>query len=236
MPRKKIKALYYIYKITCTVTDKFYIGMHKQTNETDNYMGSGRHLANSKRKHGIDNHIKEILEYLPDLESLKVREKEIINEDLLKDPMCMNIQPGGGGGFSVEQQKKNARKAVEKIKWLRNNDKDWVVMRKQAYIIGSVKSSKTIREGYESGRIKKQFGKENGFYGKQHSKETQQRIIEGLSNSQKGKGNSQFGTCWIHSHNLKKSIRIKKIDLDNYINEGWIKGMKQCYLNMKKNI
>jgi hypothetical protein len=209
--------------------------MHSTFDEEDGYLGSGKRLWHSIRKYGKDNHSKEIIEYCVDRKSLALRESEIVNEDFIKDPMCMNIKPGGFGGFSVEQQKKNSIKAHDRMKWLRENDEMWRENRENAYKEARIKSSISLKSGYLSGEIKKQFGEKNGFYGKQHSKETQQRIIKGLSNSQKGEGNSQFGTCWIHNHNLKKSIRIKKIDLDKYINEGWIKGMKQCYLNMKKN-
>lgn len=35
---------YYIYKITCTVNGKIYIGKHKGKSLTDYYLGSGRDL------------------------------------------------------------------------------------------------------------------------------------------------------------------------------------------------
>jgi hypothetical protein len=41
---------------------------------------------------------------------------------------------------------------------------------------------------------------------------------------QQGEKNSQFGTCWIHDD--KKSIKIKKEHLEEYISSGWKKGRK----------
>ena len=44
---------------------------------------------------------------------------------------------------------------------------------------------------------------------------------------QQGEKNSQYGTCWIH--NNKENKKIKKEELDNYINSGWIKGRKMKF-------
>ena len=38
-----------------------------------------------------------------------------------------------------------------------------------------------------------------------------------------GVKNSQFGTCWISNTLIKKTIKIKKEFLYDYISEGWIK-------------
>jgi hypothetical protein len=37
-----------------------------------------------------------------------------------------------------------------------------------------------------------------------------------------GDANSQYGTCWVTKDGLNK--KIKKEDLDSYINDGWVKG------------
>ena len=91
-----MKKIYFIYKTTCVVTNKFYIGMHSTNNIADGYIGSGKRLWYSINKYGKENHICEILEYLNDFKSLKDREKEIVNHELLKDPLCMNLSLGGG--------------------------------------------------------------------------------------------------------------------------------------------
>jgi hypothetical protein len=75
--------------------------MHSTSNLTDGYLGGGKRLGNSKRKYGKDNHIKEILEFLDDRESLAKREAEIVNEQFLQDPACMNLIVGGNGGGTM---------------------------------------------------------------------------------------------------------------------------------------
>ena len=64
MPRKP-HTHHYIYKITCNVTGKYYIGMHSTSNLEDSYFGSGTVLWRSIKKYGRNTHIKEILELIP---------------------------------------------------------------------------------------------------------------------------------------------------------------------------
>lgn len=99
----------------------YYIGMHSTKNLSDTYLGSGLRLGNSIRKYGKDSHIREILEFLPDRQSLKNREEEIVNKEMLSDPMCMNLSVGGEGEFSIDACKKGAE-AVQKM---RPNHPSW---------------------------------------------------------------------------------------------------------------
>ncbi|MFA6383696.1 MAG: hypothetical protein WCX17_04740, partial [Parcubacteria group bacterium] len=94
MPRKR-KQYHFIYKTTCLVTNKFYIGMHSTDDLKDGYLGSGRHLLYSIKKYGRDNHNLEILEYFSDRKSLIKREEEIVNEEMIAHSLCMNLIKGG---------------------------------------------------------------------------------------------------------------------------------------------
>lgn len=96
------KKHHYIYKIICSVTNKFYVGIHSTNNLEDGYMGSGKKLWRSIKKYGIENHTKEIIEFFPNRDLLINKEKEIVNESLLKDKLCMNIALGGYGGKLLE--------------------------------------------------------------------------------------------------------------------------------------
>lgn len=216
MPRKQ-HSYHYIYKTTCKVTGRYYIGMHSTSNLDDAYLGSGKRLWYSIRKHGKENHVKEILEFLPDRIALKKREKEIVNEALLQDPLCMNLQLGGGGGAQEEkvQEKwwKSANeKRVEKIK----NDP---ILRERFSTLMSIRLKKLWKE--------KKFdtkGEKNGFFNKMHSEEARKRIGEANSRAQSGERNSQFGTCWIN--NGVEAKKIKKEDLNEFLSSGWKIGRK----------
>lgn len=211
MPRKK-SNIHYLYKTTCLITGRFYIGIHSTNNLEDGYMGSGKRLRRSIRKYGVNNHEKEILEFFENRELLIEREKEIITPEVLANKKCMNIQPGGGGGFSLEQQRNNANKSNEKQKYLRENDIEWVEKK-------SKKISHSNLVQYENGqREKKHFF---DWSGKSHSEETKRKIGEKNSTKQIGKNNSQYGTCWITN-----GIENKKTKKNLNIPQGWYRGRK----------
>jgi hypothetical protein len=86
------------YRTTCSVTGRFYVGMHSTTLLNDGYMGSGNRITHSLKKHGKAAHTFKVLGFYPDRVTLKEAEKALITPDLLADPMCMNLAPGGGGG------------------------------------------------------------------------------------------------------------------------------------------
>lgn len=110
------KNYHLIYKTTCVVTGKFYIGRHSTNNPNDAYLGSGKMLRNSIKKHGKENHIRVILESLTSLEELIKREEEIVTVNLIVDPHCMNMKLGGEGGNGLvwtDQGKANLSKALK---------------------------------------------------------------------------------------------------------------------------
>jgi hypothetical protein len=115
------KTYYYLYKTTCIITNKFYIGVHKTKNLDDGYLGSGKVLQYSIKKYGKDNHTKEILYWFDNKEDMYSKEKEIVNEKLLNEELCMNIILGGYGGFND-----NIRKmSIEKRKHLYQTDENY---------------------------------------------------------------------------------------------------------------
>lgn len=69
-----------------------------------------------------------------------------------------------------------------------------------------------------------------GFWtDKHHKKESINKMKEThkKNHHQQGEKNSQFGTCWIH--NDKQNLKIKKEELLEYLNNGWIKGRKMKF-------
>jgi hypothetical protein len=212
MARKKAN-IHYIYKTTCSVTGKWYVGMHSTSNENDGYMGSGTVLRRSIRKYGVENHTKEILEYCDTREALVLREIEIVSKDLISDGFCMNLKEGGQGGFSSEEHIINCSKAGVKAKQERlNNDLEFKT-KNDLILLGNVKKAhKMGKYKYES------------FKGKSHSDETKQLMSESSKGQGTGEANSQYGTCWVTKDGISK--KIKKENLEDYLLDNWNKGRK----------
>lgn len=214
---RKEKKYHYIYKTTNLKTGRFYVGMHSTNNLKDGYLGSGTRLRRSIRKNGKENFKLEIIEFLPDRKALKEREKELVNEDLLKDPMCMNLQPGGGGGFINETHKLKCQSAGAKagritLKKLHENadyKKMWGDKRKEAWNSMSPEVKKLVLENRYD------------WTGKKHSEETKRKIGGANKLNHSGHLNSQYGTMWITN-----GTENKKIKKEDKIPDDWYKGRK----------
>lgn len=208
--------IHYLYKTTCNLTNRYYIGIHSTNNLEDGYMGSGKRLIYSIRKYGIDNHTKEILEFFETREDLTKREIEIVNSDLIKEVNCMNLVLGGGGFMLDDYHYQCSKEGGLKWSKIRKNDIEIDKNYRE-------KLSKTTKNGIEKGKIK--TWKDNyNWVNKKHSEETKNKMSESSKGMGIGETNSQYGTCWITMNGLSK--KIKKEDLETYLNEGWVKGRK----------
>jgi hypothetical protein len=194
MGRKK-KKYHYIYKTTNIVNGKYYIGMHSTDNLNDGYIGSGKRLWYSIKKYGKENFKCEIIEMLPDRLSLREREKELVNESILKEKMCMNLKPGGDGGFVDDEHKK---------KFHRNGGIATIHLLKK-YAAEHLKKMKTDDE-YRK-KFSNIFKGNTNWVGKHHTEESKRKIGNANSLIQRGSGNSQYGTKWITNGNENKKIK-----------------------------
>lgn len=112
MQRADQRKFHYIYKITRT-DGKYYIGLHSTDCLDDGYFGSGQLLWKSIKKHGKEKHTKAIIEFLPSRTEVKLKEAALVNDALLKDPLCMNLCMGGGGRDSYDMLKTTKQKISE---------------------------------------------------------------------------------------------------------------------------
>ncbi len=219
MPRKE-KKFHFIYKTTNLLSGKYYIGMHSTDNLEDGYLGSGTRLRYSINKHGVENHVREILEFVDSREELKKREKEVVSLDEIAKDECMNLKVGGEGGLSGKEHYNSFTKAginnFKKTEEIRNKilaakrkDPEWEKERAK-------KASKGLLNYYKYN--------ENPFKGKKHAEEVKRLMSESSKGKGSGKENSQYGTCWITMDGENK--KIKKEELDTYTQQGWEKGRR----------
>lgn len=216
MPRKE-KKFHFIYKTTNLLSGKYYIGMHSTDNLEDGYLGSGKRLRYSINKHGLENHEREILEFVDNREELMKREKEVVNLDEIAKKDCMNLMIGGKGGFIGDEQQKRRSLAANKALNLKlKNDEE--------FRISWLKKMKAgVKKAVDEGRMK--TWKDNyDWNGKNHSEKSKKLMRDIRKGTGVGKSNSQFGTCWITRYGENK--KIKKEEFETYIQQGWSKGRK----------
>ena len=205
MPRSE-KRYHFLYKTTNIKNGNYYLGMHSTSKLDDGYLGSGTRLRRSIRKHGKDKFKLEILKFFESREDLIIGEKNLITEEVLKDPKCMNLVFGGNGGFISESGYKKGAKKMLDIIW---NDPEF---RKRH----SKNQSELSKKLWKSGICKYK----DYWTGRKHKEETKKKI--GKKNALNiGNKNSQFGTMWITNGQYNK--KIKKGD---NIPENWYKGRK----------
>jgi integrase len=122
------EIFYIIYKTTNLLNGKYYIGKHKCSSLDDGYLGSGTILNKAIKKYGKENFKRETLFTFDNDDDMNNKEKELITEEMINDPMVYNIHPGGRGGFTLEEAIKGSaignaqgsqQKATEaaKLKW-----------------------------------------------------------------------------------------------------------------------
>jgi hypothetical protein len=99
----------FLYKTTNLANGKFYYGIHTgPLEETAGrlYLGSGILIKQAIKKYGRQNFKREVLEIFDDYSSAYLREAEVVNEELVNDPNCYNLKPGGRGGVNMTAEQK----------------------------------------------------------------------------------------------------------------------------------
>lgn len=219
---RKEKKYHYIYKITCLKNGRYYIGMHSTDNLEDGYMGGGKKIKNSIKKHGKDEHEKEVLEFFENREDLVNREIQLVNEELIKDPMCMNLNLGGEGDIRwTRESRRNGAINANKKNW-----KNPEFMEKMKDV-----SRRTFKKLWLDPIYREKLIESSGnaFRGKNHTEESKAKIGKANSIKQKGSSNSQYGKVWVYNDDLKINRKIEVSELENILNTGYKKGMRMEY-------
>lgn len=109
--RNKDGFFYFIYKTTCLIDGRVYVGVrsHKNPNK-DKYIGCGiksnwkirkvkcgkSHFKRSVIKYGYKNFIREILIYFKNRKQALLAEEIIVDDNFIKDERNLNVCKGGG--------------------------------------------------------------------------------------------------------------------------------------------
>lgn len=92
------RKFHFLYRTTCLDSGNYYIGIHSTDRIDDGYLGSGKYLHRSVKKHGRKNHSRQILFFAESREAVALMEELVVDQHLLADPLCMNLKYGGEDG------------------------------------------------------------------------------------------------------------------------------------------
>lgn len=156
--------MYYIYLIINKVNFKTYVGQRKSNKKwnEDPYMGSGILLAKAKKKYGMENFEKFLIQYCSTKEEADEVERFWIAEYRSRGKAQYNIADGGQGGsgkHSEESKKKVSEANKGQIPWNK----------------GKSPSEETKKKLSEANK-----GKSGYWTGKHHSEEHKKKISEAL--------------------------------------------------------
>lgn len=218
---------FYVYKITNTINNKIYIGVHQSDSLDDTYMGSGIHLKRAQSKYGIENFKKEILFIYDNKEDMFSKEKELVNESFVQDKNTYNLKVGGEGGWDHINNNMTAERRAylsnignQAISYKMKTDPEFKKRLSNQTSINNKKmwEDPIIRESI----IKSLSIAKTGTTASEETKAKLKSVFNNIEH-QKGTKNSQYGTMWIYSLEEKRNMKINKNDP---IPEGWIKGRK----------
>lgn len=202
----KGKKYHFTYKTTNLIKGTYYLGMHSTNHLKDGYLGSGKRLYYELNKYGKENFKFEILEHFKNREDLVQAEKKLITEQDINNNKCLNLKPGGTGGYVSKEASTKGGKILGNLHRDRmENDSEYREFRTK---LTKAVNKRMVETGIHPFLNSK---KRYNWKGKKHTEEAKKK----MSNSSKGQGtgcsNSQYGTCWITNGSMNK--KIKKGDL-----------------------
>lgn len=205
---KENKKYHFTYRTTNLINGRYYLGMHSTNRLDDGYLGSGKRLYYELSKYGRDNFKFEILGQFNSRQELIQAEVNLITEQDLKNPNCLNLKSGGSGGFTKEDWEKGQKivSTLLKERWKDSEYREKMIRVRQ----------EGVKRLHREGKVKY-----DTFTGKKHTPETIQKMKESHKGAGKGSSNSQYGTCWITDE-----YSNKKIYKGETIPEGWRLGRK----------
>ena len=204
----------HLYKITNNVTNQYYIGK-RRGNEQGRYWGSGIRIKRHLKKYGKENFTYDILRVSNEENIFKLEERLITNNYIKNNKLCLNLAPGGQGGFGnmpkdYMKGDKNVSKRPEvraKLSKLMNENHPLVIMSKtnnpmkgkKLSLESKRKVSESLKQRYKDGLV-------CFIKGKKHTLETRQKMSKNHYDVS-GKNNPFYGKK--HSKEIMDVIKYK---------------------------
>jgi hypothetical protein len=214
--RSSDRKFHLVYKTTCLITGRYYIGLHSTDKIDDKYLGSGKRLRRSVIKHGIEAHKRETLLEFNSRTEASEYEKLLITKEMLIDPMCLNCGPGGLGATDRSATKEETRIKLSEASKKYVRTKEWyekVVTTRKAGdgYAKSDEEKEKIRITLTGKKLTDEHKKKisEGGMGLKRTKETCDNISEALKGKMLGVPKPTF------SEEHKENIKLARIGMNH---------------------
>ena len=145
--------IWIIYKITCRVNNKIYVGQHKTKNVNDGYMGSGKLICRAIEKYGVENFSKEILCECVDRQSAGKQEEYWIEKlNATDSDIGYNITKYAWGGQPHTEETKRKLSALSKGKPKSNEFREKLKKPKSQTAIDNMKKAAALAKEKRIGK------------------------------------------------------------------------------------
>lgn len=224
-----MKKHYLVYKTTCLINGKIYIGQHQTYDLNDGYLGSGVKLIEDINRLGRQNFNREILFDFDNFKEMDDKEKELVNEEFVAREDTYNLMLGGqGDDFNYIIRNGINNSANNNIKASLAAQKRWKydnAFRRKRRLELSIQSKKLWREHREL------FSncRFDNFKGKHHTEESKQKMREKNTILLRGERNGSYGTVWIYNDSLEQNKKVKKEQVDDFLKQGWKLGRRMNF-------
>jgi ribulose bisphosphate carboxylase small subunit len=204
---------YIVYKTINTVNNMYYIGVHITENIDDGYIGSGADILKAIKIFGKEKFKREILyiytsEEHSDDKAKKImynKERELVTEKQINDPMCYNRILGGLGTGHICMK-----------------DTTYIVKNNEIKKVKKDDIKKYFKKGYEQ---RYPYGPRKWVTKENRTEAVYLHELENyLSSGWKlGRGKSMTSnTNWVTKDGLSKMVKVT--ELQQYLNKGYKQG------------
>ena len=224
--------LFIVYQTTNKQNGKIYVGSHRTLDLDDGYLGSGKVLKRAVKKYGVDQFERTILAEFKTADEMFSYEAQVVDEAFVSRTDTYNLKVGGDGGFDfINNNRLGTPVSVLNKGRLAKLQDDPEFRATWVARIGEMgRRCKAEQKGLfsvcgDGSRSWQQVGNEVGTRAAL-SPEARQKRLDSFAaiGHQQGESNSQHGTCWIMKDG--ESRKVKKIDLETWLESGWSKGRK----------
>ena len=209
---------YTVYRTVNLANGKYYFGVHKTGDPSDDYLGSGKYLKAAIAKHGEAAFKKDVLFVYLDPGSAFGKEDELVQCYRSLDPLCMNLKRGGSGGFDwinahvdIDHRERGVKGGKRRQEQVRKDPKSLALQ---------LKFMEDGRKVALASECNKKAHKAIAvvWIGRKHTEEARKRM-SGPRPCFMGRNNPRFGTCWITKGLIERVV--EKLKLNEYLNQGW---------------